>query len=329
VIQDVGSDNGYIRLRDGFCSTWTKSSAQVNHSPDASNGGDEVSVVSAISVSSIILRGSPASGSALNYDAVAGPVSDFPVTMHIYVDNGTVPGQLDAGDTFIENKVENTVSDGPFSTIFFPYNANVIIQTTTSAGCIDNIQSIPNVGVLPVKLLSFQGVKTDQTNLLKWTVGENESGKSFEIEKSTDGRNFTKIASINTSNKSGAEAYSFTDSHPSSASYYRVKLVDRTGQSFYSSVIFLQNERVMNASLQLAGNPVDTYLAFAYTAPSGSLATINVYNMAGMKLYSERSAFNKGTNNITIATDGKLYTGTYVLEVINNTDNVRTKFIKR
>ncbi|MBD0278099.1 MAG: hypothetical protein ICV81_09075 [Flavisolibacter sp.] len=39
VINDVGTDNGYIRLRDGACGTWEKSSAGVQHSPGTTNGG--------------------------------------------------------------------------------------------------------------------------------------------------------------------------------------------------------------------------------------------------------------------------------------------------
>jgi hypothetical protein len=282
-----------------------------------------------VSVSSVIIRGGALTGSTVTYDAVSGPVSDFPVTMSIYLDNGTVPGHLDAGDTFVESKIENIVTDGPFSTVFFPYKANIMIQTTTSAGCIDGVQFIPNVGVLDVKLVSFQGEKANQSNMLKWTVGQNESGKLFEIEKSTDGRNFTKIATTNASNKAGLENYSFNDAHPSAAGYYRIKLIDKTSQSFYSSVVFIENRSATGSSITLAGNPVGSYLSLNYTSSSGSMATINIYNIAGTKVYSEKANLSKGNNTITIAADGKLYTGAYVLELVNNTENVRTKFIKR
>jgi hypothetical protein len=329
VTEDAGSDNGYIRQRDGFCGTWKKSSNQVNHSPDMSNGGDEVTVTSKISVASVIVRGGPLTGSTVTYDAVAGSVSDFPVTMNVYLDNGTVSGSLDAGDTYVESKTENAVTDGPFNTVFFPYTANIIIQTTTSAGCIDGVRFIPNVGVLDIKLVSFQGEKAGQGNVLKWTVGENESGKLFEIEKSTDGRNFTTIATARASNKTGIESYSFNDVRPSSAGYYRIKLVDKASQSFYSSVVFIENRSVTGSSITLAGNPVESYLNFSYTSSFSSMATVTIYNMAGTKVYSERVNLDKGNNTITIAADGKLYTGAYVLELANNTENVRTKFIKR
>jgi hypothetical protein len=329
VTQDVGSDNGYIRLRDGYCNTWTKSSAQVNHSPMVSNGGDEVEVDGEISVSAAILRGSAASGSTVNYDVVAGPSVEFPLTLYVYLDNGTVFGELDVNDTFLETKVENTVTDGAFSTIFQPYTENILIQTMTSAGCIDNIVFIPNVGVLPVKLISFEGKKTVQGNTLNWTVAENESGKLFEIEKSNDGRNFTKLNIKNTTNRSGSEQYSFTDANASSASYYRMKLVDRSGKSFYSNVVFIGSNTTNKPGITLAVNPVESYLSFTYAASTNSMTTINVYSTSGAKVLSQRMNLIQGNNTIAIAADGRLYTGAYILEVTNDKEISRAKFIKR
>ncbi len=329
VTQDVGSDNGYIRLRDGFCNSWTKSSAQVNHSPMSSNGGDEVDVDGEISVSAVIVRGNATSGSTVNYDVVAGPSTEFPVTLNVYLDNGTVFGELDAGDTFLEAKVENTVTDGAFSTAFQPYTANVLIQTTTSAGCIDNIAFIPNVGVLPVKLISLEGKKSEQGNTVKWVVAENESGRLFEIEKSTDGRSFTKIHSRNASDKPGVEEYSFTDANASSASYYRIKLIDKAAKSFYSKTILMESRTPSAAAIHLSTNPVDAYLSFSYFTSSASMATVNIYNVSGARVLSQRINLAIGTNRITIPADGKLYTGAHVLEITNDKENSRTKFIKR
>jgi hypothetical protein len=329
VIQDVGSDNGYIRLRDGFCNSWTKSSAQVNHSPMTSNGGVEVDVDGEISVSAIIVRGNATSGSTVNYDVVAGPTTEFPVTLNLYLDNGTVFGELDASDTFLEAKVENTVADGAFSTAFQPYTANILIQTLTSAGCIDNIAFIPNVGVLPIKLLSFEGKKTEHGNTVKWAVAENESGKLFEIEKSMDGRNFTKIQGTYASNKPGVEEYSFTDANASSACYYRIKLVDKAAKSFYSKTIAMESRPSNTSAIHLSTNPVESYLSFSYSSSSASMATINIYNVSGARVLSQRINLVKGNNMITIPADGKLYTGAHVLEITNDKENSRTKFIKR
>lgn len=328
VTQDAGSDNGYIRQKDGFCGAWTKSSSQVTHTPGITNGGATYEIEPDISVASFIHRGSVTAGSTVEYNVVAGPAIDFPVTLHVYADNGTVPGELDANDTYVESKTENTLSDGPFNTVFFPYLSNIIIQTTTSAGCIDHVLAIPNTGVLPIKLVSFQGLSEEGGSILKWTVTDNESGKYFEIEKSGDGRNFSRISTINNSNKQGVEAYSFTDGGNGSA-YYRIRLMDQSGKSFYSNVVFVASGRISSNQLTLLTNPVESYLSISYAASSNSVATLNIYNISGVAVHSQKINLNKGSNAITLSADGKLYTGAYILQIINEKENSRTKFIKR
>jgi hypothetical protein len=328
VIQDIGSDNGYIRLRDGFCGTWTKSSSQVTHSPGVTNGGDPDLAQALVSVSSVIVRGNAITGSTVNYDVVSANIIEFPVTLNVYVDNGTVPGQIDAGDTFIDTKIENAVTDGPFSTVFFPYTANILIQTVTSAGCIDNEQMIPNAGILPVRMTSFQAINRESTVELKWSVAQNENGKEFQIEKSIDGKSFTYVATVPASVKTGSENYAYNDAGVSVNTFYRVKLVDRNTQPSYSNMLMIA-KKTTNGFLSLNQNPVDSYLGFSVNANGNTMGTVNIYNAAGTKMISQKINLTKGTNAITLNLDGKIYTGMYILEVLSNQETQSVKFLKR
>ena len=328
VIQDIGSDNGYIRLRDGFCGTWTKSSSQVTHSPGVTNGGDPDLAQALVSVSSVIVRGNAVTGSTVNYDVVAANIIEFPVTLNVYVDNGTVPGQIDAGDTYIDTKIENAVTDGPFSTVFFPYTANILIQTVTSAGCIDNEQMIPNAGILPVRMTSFQAINRESSVELKWSVAQNENGKEFQIEKSTDGKTFTSVATVPASVKTGSENYAYNDAGVSVNTFYRVKLVDRNTQPSYSNTLMIA-KKTTHGFLSLNQNPVDSYLGFSVNANGNTMGTVNIYNAAGTKMVSQKINLTKGTNSITLNLDGKIYTGMYILEVLSNQETQSVKFLKR
>jgi hypothetical protein len=328
VIQDIGSDNGYIRLRDGFCGTWTKSSSQVTHSPGVTNGGDPDLAQALVSVSSVIVRGNAVTGSTVNYDVVAANIIEFPVTLNVYVDNGTVPGQIDAGDTYIDTKIENAVTDGPFSTVFFPYTANILIQTVTSAGCIDNEQMIPNAGILPVRMTSFQAINRESSVELKWSVAQNENGKEFQIEKSTDGKTFFSVATVPASVKTGSENYAYNDAGVSVNTFYRVKLVDRNTQPSYSNTLMIA-KKTTHGFLSLNQNPVDSYLGFSVNANGNTMGTVNIYNAAGTKMVSQKINLTKGTNSITLNLDGKIYTGMYILEVLSNQETQSVKFLKR
>ncbi|MBA2745810.1 MAG: hypothetical protein H0U44_06255, partial [Flavisolibacter sp.] len=115
VTQEVGTDNGYIRLRDGFCGSWNKSSATVNHTPGFTNGGSGFEAAT-ISVAAVVVPGNATTGSNANYDVVGAPVTSFPITMQIITDVGTSPSLLDAGDTLAGQNTENIITDGPFTT---------------------------------------------------------------------------------------------------------------------------------------------------------------------------------------------------------------------
>jgi hypothetical protein len=330
VTQDIGTDNGYIRLVDGYCGTWTKSSSQVTHTPGVTNGGDPTTITPTVSVSSVVVRGTASSGSVVNYDVVAASTIDFPITLRVFVDNGTLNGQLDAGDTYVESKVENTVTDGPFSTTFFPYTANVLIQTLTSAGCIDALRFIPNVGVLPVRFTGFQAVATDaEQALLRWYVADNETGRQFVVERSSDGHNFSPVALIMSTQKSGSEQYEFKDLLGNGRAFYRIKLVDKNDKMSYTNILAVGNTIKTQGNLSLNQNPVESYLLFRLKSSETTAATVNIYNASGALVYSEKTNLTKDTNTVAINLDGKVFTGLYVLEVNTPFDHNSVKFIKR
>lgn len=125
--QNAGTDNGFIRSLDGTCGTWTKSSADVNHTPGATNG-KPADIGGSVIVSAFLVRDFANQTAKINYNITSAPTDIFPIEMQVFVDNGTVFGELDAADTFVESKIESKVSDGPFSTVITPYTQNVLIK---------------------------------------------------------------------------------------------------------------------------------------------------------------------------------------------------------
>jgi hypothetical protein len=248
--------------------------------------------------------------------------------LNVFIDNGTVPNELDVNDTYLTSVTENTVSDGPFSTVFFPYNANILIQTMTSAGCIDDLRLIPTTSVLPVRFTGFTATTNEHTEL-KWYVAENESAKQYEVERSTDGRNFTTIGIVFPTTQKEDENYIYKDQIPNAKTWYRIKLTDNNGKISYTNDLAVGNTMETSGSISLGQNPVESYLTFGFKSKTNSLGTINIYNTSGVLVYSEKTNFSKDTNSIAINLDGKVLPGMYILEVKTNYDRSSIKFIKR
>jgi len=92
---------------------------------------------------------------------------------------------------------------------------------------------------LPVKLVSFEGKRTDdQKTRLDWKVTEQESIEVYQIEYSQNGKSFAKIGQI-MANKLTSTDYTYSDSlsHAGNRAYYRLKIVEADGKAAYSRII--------------------------------------------------------------------------------------------
>ncbi|MEO8417025.1 MAG: VCBS repeat-containing protein, partial [Ginsengibacter sp.] len=110
-----------------------------------------------------------------------------------------------------------------------------------SSGVIINYQNTS--ALLPLKLLGFNGSSQPGYNQLQWQTSGEVNTKWFEIERSTDGINFTKITTINNTGNSNNN-YSLQDKGLNSNKiFYRLKMVDMDGRFTYSQVIFINGDQ--------------------------------------------------------------------------------------
>ncbi|QEC67318.1 T9SS type A sorting domain-containing protein [Panacibacter ginsenosidivorans] len=93
--------------------------------------------------------------------------------------------------------------------------------------------------VLPINLLSFTAEKSGkQAVQLKWSTSNEINNQYFEIQRSSNGTNFTTIGKLNALiNSSSVKQYNFTDAKAGNINYYRLKQVDINGQAHYSAII--------------------------------------------------------------------------------------------
>ncbi len=88
-------------------------------------------------------------------------------------------------------------------------------------------------------LINFNGNITNNRVLLQWQVNENEAADQFEIEKSTDGKNFSIAALVFGTDKPETDNYWFYEKAKQTKFYYRVKMISKAKKATYSSVIVI------------------------------------------------------------------------------------------
>lgn len=101
---------------------------------------------------------------------------------------------------------------------------------------------------LPVELISFTASALDNNSIeLTWQTASETNNDYFVLEKSNDGRLFSKIVQVQgNGNSSRVNDYSFTDSDIPDLKilYYRLRQIDYDGSEHYSKIIpaFLATE---------------------------------------------------------------------------------------
>jgi hypothetical protein len=124
---------------------------------------------------------------------------------------------------------------------------------------------------LPVSFSSFNAKAASAGVALTWNVGLEESVSSYEVERSTDGKTFTKIGSVAAN---GQTSYSFTDTKSSSVSYYRIKSIDANGKITYSAIVSLKGGMSIVLLKAFMSNPT-TLIVQHDAAQSGSRISIS------------------------------------------------------
>lgn len=133
-------------------------------------------------------------------------------------------------------------NDGVFAT--FDYNGG----SATGYGD-DNCTFTPVV--LPVELISFDGLSVDQTNELYWSTASERNANHYDIEVSNDGFNWKIVGSIAAiGNSTETNTYQLTHHNPEkSINYYRLHQYDLDGSNLrFTRVVSIDN-RMNSAEL--------------------------------------------------------------------------------
>ncbi len=136
--------------------------------------------------------------------------------------------------------VADTADDAPVGFIFSP-STNISYTPVDTSHCYAiSVGRFVSAAQLPVSLASFSGKVNNKTVLLNWESATEINVEKFEIERSTDGNNYSVVGSENAFGQ-GGNNYQFSDiAPPSGISYYRLRLIDKDGTLSYSKVIVIQ-----------------------------------------------------------------------------------------
>ena len=190
----------------------------------------------------------------------------------------------------------------------------------------------PNI-TLPVKLVSFTGTYKNNATLLNW-VAENQVNFSYyEIERSSDGTNFSGVGT-KTSLQNGTasrEYYEFSDNLSDISStifYYRLKMVDVDGTFKYSNIILIRKNQQTIIGMSINPNPIVSggMATVRFEAYVSKVVQFNIVDMTGRVVLKQQNNVTEGINSIAITHLDRLQPGMYVLQMNDGSTVNVTKF---
>ena len=173
---------------------------------------------------------------------------------------------------------------------------------------------------LPVSFSSFLGKRVGKSVLLTWSTASEEHNRGFDVQRSTDGVNYTSLGFVNslssTGNSSSALNYSFIDYDPIGLKqYYRLKQTDFDGTSRYSGVVVVTNavpERLAVTSIY--PNPASSFVHLSVASPSREAMQLIVTDANGRTVRSKYVNAEVGNNSFEVEVAG-LGAGIYYLSL--------------
>ena len=139
--------------------------------------------------------------------------------------NGFVAFEIRSNNTLVAgDSINNTAS------IYFDFNPPIVTNMATT------IVSI--ISPVPVKLEYFSLSSKNEVNILTWKIATSDLSTNFSMERSADGIHFNSIGNITAATERCQLPFNFTDDKPlAGKNYYRLKITDANGFSFYSKVL--------------------------------------------------------------------------------------------
>lgn len=158
------------------------------------------------------------------------------------------------------------------------------ITVTDAYGCTATATTTVNP-CLPVSLFLQGNVQHNQNAVLYWNYPNDLSFKYFELERSTDGINYQKVATL--SPVAHQDTYEYIDMNLNAGNYfYRLRKVNKDGSEGYSNTVELSINPVSEGFTihSIAPNPAFDEVTLQYGLNVTGKVQFAIYDLTGKKM---------------------------------------------
>lgn len=177
-------------------------------------------------------------------------------------------------------------------------------------------------GLYRVQLTSFKAESRNGNVGLSWKTASEENLMQFEIEYSSDGRNYRNLGFIPARNSINGDFYEFE--HPvsySDSSFYRLKIVDDRGRWLYTNPVLYHVNKI--TAFFVNPSVITTHVMNIFL--DDPFDWLEVVSLNGSVMLKENLSGKMGRINIPMAPN--LAAGVYVVQLKNHYRTITQKVV--
>lgn len=157
-----------------------------------------------------------------------------------------------------------------------------------SYGQIEDFIVIVTNDILPIQLTDIQAVPDihEKAILLKWETTNDAQISHFDIQRSTNGKDFHTIGQISARDQISIYQFKDEDIEWNTTYYYRLKIKNRSEKFEYSKIVFTQLIRSNPTFVaKIYPNPANDF--FHIQTPQQEILDVRIFNILGQLVYQK------------------------------------------
>jgi Secretion system C-terminal sorting domain len=200
--------------------------------------------------------------------------------------------------------------------------SNITVGSFTNADRRFTIASRTPYNPLPVNNFKWAVTPVNQTSLIRWDIENDSQVAWYEVEKSSDGNQFSSISVTPSRQTNSTHGYTVVDAVPYNGwNYYRIRIKNKPGTYYYSDIKKVRF--VLPGIDKIYPNPATDILNLRLSNNPGTGAVIRIIDANGRIVYQTRALFS--TMQIPVQ---QLMAGNYTIQYISNGTIRPYQFIK-
>lgn len=199
------------------------------------------------------------------------------------------------------------------------------VDANTASGAINRFRIVFKANtVLASTFTSVKAYAQNNNAAVEWKVTNQVNVTGYDIERSTNGRDFVKTGTKVAITTAGSTVdYAWLDVNAiNGANYYRIVSIDNNGNKHYSQVVKV-NISSIAGSISIYPNPVkDGIIKLRFTGMQPGNYTARLISANGAAVLVKQLSYNATGSVESIQTGNRLPAGNYVLELVSNNGTV-------